>query len=128
MGDLTKNFSQCEFLYAGCGIVPKRVARNIEKLASNLQVLRDYVDSPIEVNSGYRSKKYNASVGGVPRSQHLTGKAADIVVKSKKPKTVKKIIEILISEGLMEKGGIGLYSTFVHYDIRGRNARWSGSK
>ena len=90
--------------------------------------MRDYVDKPIKVNSGYRSKKYNASVGGVPKSQHLTGKAADIVAKGKQPKTIKKILEELIEKGLMEKGGIGLYRTFVHYDIRGRNARWSGSK
>jgi hypothetical protein len=40
------------------------------------------------------------------------------------PAEVKNVIELLISEGRMEQGGIGLYPTFVHYDIRGEKARW----
>ena len=30
----------------------------------------------------------------------------------------------LIKEGKMKEGGIGIYSTFVHYDVRGWKARW----
>ena len=33
-------------------------------------------------------------------------------------------IERLIREGKMEDGGMGRYSTFVHYDVRGSRARW----
>ncbi|MBQ1823386.1 MAG: hypothetical protein II123_08130, partial [Lachnospiraceae bacterium] len=32
----------------------------------------------VYINSGYRSKRLNARVGGVPNSRHLQGKAADI--------------------------------------------------
>lgn len=42
-----------------------------------LQPLRDKFGS-ITINSGYRSPKLNASVGGVSNSQHVLGEAADI--------------------------------------------------
>lgn len=34
--------------------------------------------APITVNSGYRSPKLNAAVGGASTSQHLRGEAADL--------------------------------------------------
>ena len=43
-----------------------------------LQPLRDTIGSPVYINSGYRSKRLNARVGGVPNSRHLQGRAADI--------------------------------------------------
>ena len=46
-----------------------------------LQPLRDYIKKPIIVNSGFRSVALNAKVGGVANSQHIEGKAADIVIK-----------------------------------------------
>ena len=37
-------------------------------------------ETPIIINSGYRSEAVNKAVGGVPSSNHLTGCAADIHV------------------------------------------------
>jgi hypothetical protein len=37
-------------------------------------------DTPIRINSGYRSPQLNKKVGGVPTSNHLTGCAVDIRV------------------------------------------------
>ena len=55
------------------------VIQNLQKLCVHvLQPLRDTVGAPVYINSGYRSKKLNAKVGGVPNSRHLLGKAADI--------------------------------------------------
>lgn len=52
---------------------------NIEYLAQNvLQPLRDALNRPIVVSSGYRSPKLNKAVGGASTSHHLTGCAADI--------------------------------------------------
>ena len=49
------------------------------RLAENvLDPLREALGIPIYVNSGYRSPRLNAMVGGVKTSQHLTGEAADI--------------------------------------------------
>ena len=57
----------------------------------------------------------------------MEAKAADIKVSGMEPKEVHTIVLTLIKEGKIKQGGVGVYSTFVHYDIRGRTARWSGS-
>jgi len=121
---ITKNFSLEEFNCKDGSDMPNSVMINIIQLAKNLQVLRDYLGVSITVNSGYRSPKYNARVGGVKNSQHLLGKASDLMVKGFTPKQVADAIEKLIKEGKMQQGGIGVYPTFTHYDIRGTKARW----
>tara|TARA_R110000851_G_scaffold286342_1_gene440226 strand:- start:3020 stop:3319 length:300 start_codon:yes stop_codon:yes gene_type:complete len=97
------------------------------KVANQLQILRNYIGKPITINSGYRSEEYNASIkGSSKKSQHVMGRAADIVVKGMTPVKVTEVIERLISNGDMLQGGLGLYKGFVHYDIRGTKVRWNG--
>ena len=131
---LTENFTINEFeCHDGTG-VPWNLVENVQKLANNLQVLRDTIDKPIYVVSGYRNPTYNKRIGGAKRSYHMKAMAADIRVNGMNPKEVKAVIEVLIAEGKMEQGGVGLYTSsrknsstgFVHYDIRGRKARWGG--
>ena len=124
MGDLTSNFSIKEFACKDGSVVPKNYQSNVKKLATNLQVLRDHIGQRIHVNSGYRTPSYNKKVGGASQSQHLYAKAADIRAQTKTPKKLHSIIEKLISGGKMAQGGLGLYSTFIHYDVRGYKARW----
>ena len=123
---MTKNFKIKEFeCKCGCDM-PLEVYENIIKLASQLQFLRDYTGRPITINSAYRCPEHNAKVGGSKTSQHLLGKAADITIQSLKPIEVYALIEDLIDMGHMLQGGLGLYDTFVHYDIRKTKARWNG--
>jgi len=123
---MTKNFKIKEFeCKCGCDM-PLEVYENIIKLASQLQFLRDYTGRPITINSAYRCPEHNAKVGGSKTSQHLLGKAADITIQSLKPAEVFVLIEDLIDMGHMLQGGLGLYDTFVHYDIRKTKARWNG--
>jgi uncharacterized protein YcbK (DUF882 family) len=123
---MTKNFKLKEFeCKCGCDM-PLEVYENIIKLASQLQFLRDYTGRPITINSAYRCPEHNAKVGGSKTSQHLLGKAADITIQSLKPAEVYALIEQLIDMGHMLQGGLGLYDTFVHYDIRKTKARWNG--
>lgn len=124
--ELTKNFDLEEFACRDGSPVPVELVPNVKELAKNLQVIRDYLGEPVHINSSYRTPTYNAKVGGAKKSQHLLAKAADITVKSKTPKQLKAIIEKLIAEKKIKQGGIGLYKGFVHYDIRGRAARWEG--
>lgn len=57
---------------------------NLKELAENvLQPLRDLVNVPIIVSSGFRNDVVNKLVGGVPGSQHRKGQAADINAKNK---------------------------------------------
>lgn len=68
---------------------------NIETLVNNvLDPAREKLGMPIMVNSGYRCPKHNAEVGGVQRSQHLTGEAADVSAGSTQAnERLAKIIE-----------------------------------
>lgn len=121
---LTKNFNLREFKCNDGSSTPLDVVRNLEKLATNLQVLRDKVGEPITITSGYRSEPHNKKIGGAKNSQHVLGTAADFKVKGMRPKEVYAIIENLIKKGEMMEGGLGLYSNWIHYDIRGTKARW----
>lgn len=123
---ITDNFRLHEFRCKDGTDVPEELMDNVRLLCENLQVLRDHIQKPIRVISGYRSPKYNRRIGGARRSQHMTAKAADIKVSGMSPKEVKDVIVDLIKQGKMHPGGIGLYTTFTHYDVRGRNARWYG--
>jgi len=123
---LTENFSLSEFKCRDGSNVPDELMENVELLCENLQVLRDHLGKPIRVISGYRSPKYNRKIGGARRSQHMLAKAADIKISGMTPAEVKAEIVALIKAGKMKSGGVGLYRTFTHYDVRGRNARWYG--
>lgn len=121
---ITENFSWNEFHCKDGTEVPDELKPNVIELATNLQVLRDYLGEPIHINSAYRTPAYNAKVGGKKASQHLLAKAADITVKSKTPKQLAAVIEKLIMAGKMKQGGLGVYPGFVHYDTRHKKARW----
>lgn len=122
---LTANFSRAEFDCKDGTQVPEILMDNLKELAKNLQVLRDHLGVPVSVTgSGYRTPSHNKKVGGAKKSQHLYAKAADINAKGYTPKQLKDEIEKLIAAGKMKQGGLGLYNSFVHYDIRGFKARW----
>ena len=57
----------------------KDIIANLRNLCEQvLEPLRAYVRQPIIISSGYRSPALNQALRGAPRSQHLTGEAADI--------------------------------------------------
>lgn len=91
-------------------------------------MLRDTLKKPVTINSGYRSPGYNKKVGGASKSQHLVAKAADIRVPGLLAIEVYNVILRLIEQGKMHNGGLGLYDTFVHYDVRATSARWDFRK
>ena len=121
---LTKNFTQWEFRSRDGAPMPADVLDNVRELACNLQVLRDFLGEPIKINTAYRSLKHNRSIGSKDSSQHIKGKAADIKVRDLDTEDLYLIMEKLIEIGDLKEGGLGLYNTFVHYDIRGTKARW----
>ena len=123
------NFKIEEFNSKDGAVMPEVVIENIKELMKNLQVLRDFYNKPITINSGYRSPEHNKKIGGVQNSQHVLGKAADIVVKGEDPADVARTIEMLIRQGKMKQGGVGRYRNFIHYDIgfNGKKRRWIGS-
>jgi len=128
---LTKNFNISEFNCKGnldsCDCkMSDEVYNNIKELAENLQIVRDELQEPIKINSAYRCESWNVLNKGSLKSQHLQGKAADIVVKNFTPDEVANAIDKLQQGGFIKCGGLGRYSTFTHIDIRGTEARWDG--
>lgn len=121
---LTTSFKWEEFDCHDGSKVPREYWGNVRLLATNLEALRRKIGRPIVIVSGYRSPGHNKKVGGAKGSQHLTASAADIKVPGIDPVQVKKEIEALIEGRIMTEGGVGLYPTWVHYDIRGTRARW----
>lgn len=115
---LTKNFKSTEFDCKGKGCCSK-TPLDIE-LIGYAQVIRNYFNKPVTINSGYRCLKHNKDVGGVTNSRHTQGRAADIAVKGIKPKDVAKFAETI---GIR---GIGLYDSFVHIDTRTNKSYWQG--
>ena len=121
---LTANFSLSEFATKDGTQVPAELLPNVQRLANNLQNLRDYLKRPVVVTSGYRHLEYNRGVGSTDTSQHVQATAADIRVATIPPEEVAEAIEHLVSIGRMEEGGLGRYDSFTHYDVRGERARW----
>jgi len=122
---LTNNFWLSEFACNDGTQVPEHLIPNVQVLANSLQALRDVLGEPIFINSAYRHEEYNRAIGGSKRSQHILAKAADIRVgEGFTPSIIYDLIEEMTKTGEMTQGGLGLYDTFVHYDVRGRKARW----
>jgi uncharacterized protein YcbK (DUF882 family) len=121
---MTEHFKKEEFRSNDGAHFPYEVKQNLKVLAEQLEVLREHFQKPININSGYRSPKHNAKVGGAENSQHLLGKAADVVIEGISPDEVADAIEFLIDNKMMKQGGLGRYVDFTHYDIRGKKSRW----
>ena len=66
---------------------------NLQRLAEFLERVKEALDGkPIMINSAFRSKQVNDSVGSKDTSQHRTGCAADIRVPGMTPDEVVKAI------------------------------------
>ena len=115
---LSANFKVREFA-CNDGSDPIFVA---PELVTILEKVRIHFGKPVFVNSGYRTATYNKKVGGAAYSQHLYGTAADIAISGVSPKQIAAYVEKL----LPNTGGIGIYSTLVHIDVRKTKSRWNG--
>ena len=92
------------------------------ELVTVLQKIRDKFGKAVKVTGPYRTPTKNKAVGGSEYSQHQYGLAADIQVAGVTPKDVAAYAEKLMPN----KGGIGIYDTFTHIDVRSVKSRWNG--
>ena len=103
------------------------------RLVELLENIRKVCGDAVHINSGFRTASWNRQQkGSSPHSKHLYGLAADIwvghydkmrqPVRTKTPAQVAAIAEIYLGTS----GGIGIYSTFTHIDVRKCSARWYG--
>ncbi len=85
-------------------------------------------EKPITILSAYRSPAHNRKIGGARYSQHMYGRALDL--KPPKGMSVEMFYSLIRSASeSMGIGGMGLYNTFVHVDIRpvAKLVVWSGN-
>lgn len=117
---LSPHFDLAEFVSEKDPVQPSAdVLHNLEKLCEDvLEPLRAALGRSIKITSGYRSAKYNASIGGAKGSMHTTGMACDIAVGD----VIEQIKVAAVASRLPGCGGIGLYESkgIVHVDIRNR--------
>ena len=116
---LSKNFKVKEF---ACNDGSDEILIS-DELVAILQQIRDHFGKAITINSAYRTKTYNTKIGGATNSQHTKGTAADIVVSGITPKQVTQYVEYLQPSS----GGIGLYNSFTHVDVRTNRSRWDNT-
>ena len=136
-GQLTPNFALREF---GCndgmayvdglmreqGLTKRQAMERAKQLAERLERVRAREGNrPLRPNSVFRTKAYNARVGGVVGSAHTRGYAADLpapagVTLARHREHVRAVFE----------GGVGYYPTkhFVHgdFDPNERGDSWTG--
>lgn len=122
MGDLSKNFNRQEFTCRGkncCG----GSAPVHPDLVAGLQEFRDKVGLPLDISSGFRCRSHNEKIGGAENSLHTLGMAADISCPDNL--TALQMAEIAESIKVFREGGIGIYKSWLHVDVRKANkARW----
>lgn len=116
-GKVSKHFRVREFASKD-GADKVLIDDDLVKLLENIREAAG--GKAITINSGYRSPEHNKAVGGVSKSQHVKGTAADIVVADTDPLTVGQIAEYFLNT----KGGIGVYKSFTHVDTRATRSRW----
>ena len=103
-------------------------------LAEMLDRVRLAVKHPIRVtpSGGYRCPEHNKAVGGATASQHMQGRAADIVCDVPAPELHALILRLWEGGALPELSGLGAYPRFCHVDVggprpaRGKIRRWTG--
>lgn len=130
MEQLSKNFVRSEFACKGGSECCGGSAPISYLLIDGLQELRDRVNRPIVVVSGFRCLTYNRKIGSNDTSQHPKGRAADIRAPDM---TVEDLREFALDVGIFRAGGVGIYAnrrrglkSFLHVDVRPCVARWEG--
>ena len=115
---LSKNFTVKEF---ACSDGTDTVFISLT-LVNLLQKIRNHFGKAVIINSAYRTEAHNKSIGGATYSQHKYGLAADIHINGVTPKEIASYVETLMPSS----GGIGIYKSFVHVDVRQVKSRWNG--
>ena len=118
---ITKNFNAKE-LFSKSFPAPSEHFLS-DQVVNAAQFIRDYVNSPVKINSSYRTVVHNSSIGGAKRSQHLKGTALDLSFSNENillqlhQSILKKdaFLNQLIGTGI---NGVGLYDRFIHIDSR----------
>lgn len=120
----------------GCAAVPypeEWVEERAIGLALVVEVVcQEFSGRAVRIYSGFRSREFNEALraAGYPvakNSQHCEGRAVDIAIDDVLPTEVYSVALHSHRCGIIRLGGLGLYSDWVHLDIRpGPLKQWLG--
>ena len=119
------NFTMSELLHSDIAekyiisnIPDKKSLDNMLLLIVNcLQPLRNYIGKPIIITSGYRSARLNGHplIKGAQNSEHLTGGAADFIIKGLTP---KQVVELVKASGVPFRQLINEHNLWTHISYK----------
>lgn len=126
---LSEHFHLSEFVRSdtarGMGwdnIPPPEAVRKLHMLCLRvLEPVRQRVNCPIVVTSGYRSSRLNQAIGGSPTSSHIDGCAADIYAACMDAADLKDLILRTVPE--FDQLYLHRVNNFVHVSYRVGNNR-----
>lgn len=111
---LSANFAVKEFKSPDSNTVKIDLAN-----VTQLQKIRDHFGTSVTITSGYRTESHNKKVGGASGSLHMSGQAADIIIKG-----VDALKVYLYADSIGVKGAIYYpNSKFCHIDTRASKYR-----
>lgn len=88
---------------------------NLKRLAALLETVKSAVGmKPVMINSGFRSKQVNDSVGSKDTSQHRIGCAADLRVPGMTP---RQVVEACIANGVPFDQIILEFDSWTHISV-----------
>ena len=88
---------------------------NLKRLAALLETVKSAVGmKPVMINSGFRSKQVNDSVGSKDTSQHRLGCAADLRVPGMTP---RQVVEACIANGVPFDQIILEFDSWTHISV-----------
>ena len=129
---LSAHFNVSEFDCRDGTKVPQRDHDGLAYLCRTfLEPLRKKY-GPVHVNSGFRTRSYNARIGGASNSYHVytshdgNDQAADITCARGRPSDWHRTANAIRANKRGGKGGLGLYSNFLHIDVRDYKSDWRG--
>ncbi len=125
---MTLNFTISELIYSDTAI--KNNINNmpdinsldcmLELIVYCLQPIRNKLNKPMIITSGYRNTEVNKLVGGVTNSQHTKGQAVDFTVLGLTP---AQLVEKIKTYGIEYDQLINEYDKWVHISYNKENNR-----
>lgn len=85
-----------------------------EYLWTTLSTLRNKIEKPVIITSGYRTPEWNKKCNGAKYSYHMRGMAADIRVNGMSAKQIANELNAIVPD----ECGIIVYKSWVHFDVR----------
>lgn len=112
-------------------LIDKKLLYKTHELLETLEE-KGFNKNGFYIRSGHRHPTYNEKINGASKSRHIKGQAVDIVIRDinndgKSNQEDKKIVYDLLNQTIIKnQGGLGRYpgTMVIHYDVRGKRARW----